>query len=605
MRARAIWWGLWLAAQLLAAESVVPIADFDGADPLSGWTVTRSSEFPGADGSLSIGPGHTGRGAVLEYRFPCGGGTRCGGAVAAMWTPPKPLAFKHRGALSFWIQAPPEVRVTLLVRDKSTGTRRYPFEVATLEHPGGGEWRQVVIPLAVKSTGYGDDDHIGAPPGRMTSIGILVEARYPMAMRGNVSFDEVRLLESPDQTFDLGMALPLAPPLPGSAQLGPRLGVNIHTLGEERMLDVAHEAGFSFVRVDLFWSQVERNGRYRFQAYDRLLNALEARGMGALWILDYGHPQHGGDPPRSRDDVAAFARYAEAAAAHFKGRNVRYEVWNEPNNEHFWQPHPNVREYSALLREAAAAIHRADPAARVASGGLSRVDLPFLAGLTAAGGTSDVNALGVHPYRRQGPETVAADLPLLRQLLARGGGEKVEIWDTEWGYASYDYFSKNLRGDGHSRLGRDRQAVLAGREALTVWALGLPVAVWYDLRDDGDDPKNPEHNYGLLDATGADKPAMKALRAVTSIARDHTYAGMVQDVPDGAHAMRLDGGADKVFAVWSEQPDSHITLRFSTEGIISATNLIGEPLKTKNGGHGELEIAIPETGGQIYIRLSR
>jgi hypothetical protein len=303
--------------------------------------------------------------------------------------------------------------------------------------------------------------------------------------------------------------------------------------------------------------------------------------------------------------VAAFARYAEAAAAHFKGRNVRYEVWNEPNNEHFWQPHPNAREYSALLREAAAAIHRADPAARVASGGLSRVDLPFLAGLTAAGGTSDVNALGVHPYRRQGPETVAADLPLLRQLLARGGGEKVEIWDTEWGYASYDYFSKNLRGDGHSRLGRDRQAVLAGREALTVWALGLPVAVWYDLRDDGDDPKNPEHNYGLLDATGADKPAMKALRAVTSIARDHTYAGMVQDVPDGAHAMRLDGGADKVFAVWSEQPDSHITLRFSTEGIISATNLIGEPLKTKNGGHGELEIAIPETGGQIYIRLSR
>ncbi len=600
---RAIAWACWLAGSLLAGESGVSIADFEGANPLAGWTVSKDPEFPSAEGSLALGPGHSGRGAVFEYRFRCAG-ARCGGSAAAMWTPPKPVPFKHKGAVSMWIRATAGAKLTLLVRDPNEGTHRYPFEVTTLEHPDGGNWRQVVIPLAAKSTGYWDDDHNGPPKGRMASIGILAEARYPMAMNGSVSFDDLELLESPDRSFTLGAAMPLDPAPPASAKLAPRLGVNIHTLSDENLLDQVQDAGFTFVRADLLWAQAERNGRYRFGAYDRLLNALEKHGMGALWILDYGHPQHGGDPPRTRDDVTAFARYAEATAAHFKGRNVRYEVWNEPDVERFWPPRPNPVEYSALLREAAAAIHRADPAARVASGGLARIDLPFLQAVIAAGGAGDMNAAGVHPYRRLAPETLAAELPLLSQLMATAGGANLEIWDTEWGYASYDYFSKNLRGDGHSAAGLDRQAVLACREALAVWALGLPVAVWYDLRDDGGDPRNPEHNYGLLDANGAAKPAMKALRVLAQVAREHTYAGTIRDVPDGAHAMLLESSADQVCVVWSEQPDARITLRVPLEGIVSATNLMGEPVKWKNA-HGEAEIALVETAGPVYVRRIR
>lgn len=412
--ARVVLWGCGLASGLLAGEQGILIADFDGANPLAGWRFSRDSEFPGADGSLGVGPGHTGQGAMLEYRFVCAGGSRCGGAVSAVWTPARPVSVKRSAALSLWIRAKAEVRITLLVRDKTEETRRYMFETTTLEHPGGEDWRQVVLPLASKGA---DENHSLAPKGRIRAIGILVEARYPQPMRGSVTFDDVRLLDSPDRSFALKAALPLRPAPPGSAQLAPRLGVNTHSRTDEHMLDMARQAGFSFVRADLFWQRVERNGQYRFGAYDRLWNALQARGMGALFILDYGHSQHGGSPPRSSEDVSAFVRYAEAAAAHFKGRNVRYEVWNEPNTEEFWPPHPDAEGYAAMLRETAAAIHRTDPAASVASGGVSGIDLPFLEGMIAAGGTSGVSAVAVHPYRQMGPETLAADLPLLRQLL--------------------------------------------------------------------------------------------------------------------------------------------------------------------------------------------
>jgi hypothetical protein len=89
-------------------------------------------------------------------------------------------------------------------------------------------------------------------------------------------------------------------------------------------------AGFGFVRMDVMWANVERDGRYRWRPYDALLRALEARGMGVLWILDYGHPSHGGAVPRTTQDIAAFGQFAEAAAAYFKGRSVQYEIWNEP-----------------------------------------------------------------------------------------------------------------------------------------------------------------------------------------------------------------------------------------------------------------------------------
>jgi hypothetical protein len=176
-------------------------------------------------------------------------------------------------------------------------------------------------------------------------------------------------------------------------------------------------------------------------------------------------------------------------------------------------------------------------------------------------------------------------------------GPKVELWDTEWGYASYDYFTQSLGGDGHTAPNRKRQAVLGLREALSIWALDLQTAVWYDLRDDGDDPRNGEKNYGLLDRQYGDKPAMVALRRLGHLAADHTLAGLVRDLPDGIHAMRLDGAGSRTFIVWSEQPEARITLRLPA-GLISANNLLGEPLTVKKN-----EIPLAEVDGPIYLEF--
>jgi hypothetical protein len=321
-------------------------------------------------------------------------------------------------------------------------------------------------------------------------------------------------------------------------------------------------------------------------------------------ILDYGHPDHGGSVPRTAEDIAAFGRFAEAAARHFKGRDVRYEIWNEPNLGQFWPPRPSAEEYAALLREAVAAMHRADPAAKVVSGGVSTLDLKFLRRAIDPGIARDLSAIGVHPYPKGAPETIRPELEKLREWAHRSFGERIEIWDTEWGYSSTSA-TETAPGKGHSDEGRLRQARLAIREILTVWSTGLPVGVWYDLQDDGADAENPEQNYGLLDASGAEKPAMQAVRTVMTAVRGRKYAGMIQDWPAGTHAMRFDGPSDVLIVVWNDRARKRQTIRYAKENLLSVTGLMGKAVEVKADRSREAELKIDEAEGPIYLLWRR
>jgi hypothetical protein len=580
-------------------KTVFVIDDFDGPTALEDWRFDSIPALPAANGGLALGPGHREHGAALTYRIPCGRGTECNAYAAARWKPAAPLPKVHDPALSLWIRFPSEVQVVLEAKDSSGQTLRFPIR-ATIEHPKAGAWQYVDQPLTPKAA--------GGIKGRVTEIGILVEARTGVnppgaILQGSVSFDDVQLRESAE-TFHVDLSAQAQPPTPESAELAPRLGINIHLLQDDPSLDLAHAAGFSFVRMDMLWANVEREGRYRFRAYDGLLRALDARGMGVLWVLDYGHPDHGGSTPRTPQDVAAFARFAAAAAEHFKGRNVRYEIWNEPNTRDFWKPSPNAAEYASLLKEAVAAIRKADPSAKVSSGGLSRFDAAFLSGAMDPSLAANLTAIGVHPYPRTTPESIAPELADLREWVARTLGPRFEIWDTEWGYSSANA-PEDAPSNGHTEEGRRRQASLSVREILTVWAVGFPLAVWYDLRDDGADPANPEHNYGLLDSNGNEKPALNAIQGLMSVVGGRKYAGMLQETPTGIHAMRMNGATDTILILWTDQPEGRRTVEYPTRNLISLTGLMGQPVKAKDLHSGQARLEIDDAAGPIYLRWTK
>jgi hypothetical protein len=86
---------------------------------------------------------------------------------------------------------------------------------------------------------------------------------------------------------------------------------------------------FGRARTGVRWNLVEQAcGVYNFSMYDRLVGELDAAGVGLYGIFAFGNPLYNCSYlPISPLQQEAFARFAVAMVAHFRGRGVVWELW--------------------------------------------------------------------------------------------------------------------------------------------------------------------------------------------------------------------------------------------------------------------------------------
>jgi hypothetical protein len=253
------------------------------------------------------------------------------------------------------------------------------------------------------------------------------------------------------------------------------------------------------------------------------MSALAPFGIRALFILDYGNPLYDdGGPPRTEAARQAFARWAVAAARHFGGRGVIWETWNEPNNQMFWRPRTNVNEYAALALVVARAFRAAVPDEKLVGPAVSEMDFAFLEGCFKAGLLEYWPAVSVHPYLRSNPELVSGDYEHLRTLIKTYApqGKQIAIFSGEWGYSSV-----------WPGMSEEKQGQFLARQWLTNVANDIPLSIWYDWRDDGSDPNDAEHHFGMVsnayhqgrEPAYDPKPAYLAAKTLTTFFGGYQY----------------------------------------------------------------------------------
>lgn len=291
--------------------------------------------------------------------------------------------------------------------------------------------------------------------------------------------------------FLLPLVLLCAAAAPTTQPLPARLGVNIHfTKPQPGEIKMMADAGVNTIRMDFAWAGTEREkGKYDFGAYDGLLAALDEHHIDAVFILDYANKFYDdGLSPHTDAGREAFAKWAAAAVMHFKGRNIIWEMYNEPNIQ-FWKPKPNVDDYAKLAIATGKAIRAADANATYVGPASSTIDLAFLESCFKAGCLEYWDAVSVHPYRQSEPETVAKEYRELRHLIAKYApkNKQIPIYSGEWGYSA-----------AWSKYEEEKQALYLPRQWLTNIMNDVPLSIWYDWHDDGRDPKEPEHHFGTV-----------------------------------------------------------------------------------------------------------
>jgi polysaccharide biosynthesis protein PslG len=388
---------------------------------------------------------------------------------------------------------------------------------------------------------------------------------------------------------------PAAPPARPAIPQG--LGVNIHftdpAAGEMEMLAAA---GFRTVRMDFVWSATEKEkGGYDFSAYDRLVAALEKHGIQPLLILDYSNRHYDDNlSPKSDEGRKAFARWAAAAAKHFRGRHILWEMYNEPNIG-FWKPAPNTQDYIALALETGEAIRAAAPGEQYIGPAACTIALPFLEDCFKAGLLDQWHAVTVHPYRGDGPETVAPEYDALRRLIAKyaPSGRPVQILSGEWGYTA-------------ASMTPDEQGKRLARMYLTNLACGVPLTIWYDWRDDGTNPKEVEHNFGTVRTAHnpaespvlEPKPAYLAARAVSQALADFRVEGRMHVGDDADWVLLLGKGGETRYAAWTTAGTAHrITIPEACPGRYAVTSFNGFAMPEATADKGGLVLTV-STGPQ-------
>ncbi len=265
-------------------------------------------------------------------------------------------------------------------------------------------------------------------------------------------------------------------------------------------------SGFPLHRSTVAWNDNEESrGTYNWNLQDALMRENERCGLRPLLLLAYGHPQYDASSGPSDtckvysvltpEGIAGYAAWAGEVARRYRGKQVIYELWNEPNIHIFW-PKPDPDAYMALVAAAAPAIRAADPTALIAGGALSNVwggkwdelDVPYLTRCLENGLLEHVDILSFHPYNIFPPERIRdRQIIPVRNLVAQYApvGKHIELLITEVGYglkagSEESEIAFGVTNAAFEKAYFDELGHFLARTLLSNLSLGVPT-VWYEL----------------------------------------------------------------------------------------------------------------------------
>jgi hypothetical protein len=311
------------------------------------------------------------------------------------------------------------------------------------------------------------------------------------------------------------------------------------------VLPAISQSGLGWVRDGVEWKSIESsNGVYHVPAKTmQWIDAVHAAGLHIIFILNMSN-----DLYADHYDPVAYSKAAAYLAKELAGKVQALEIENEPANfgyrayyggtwngvEQDGTVSPWVGKYVILLNTAAKAIKQANPSMKVI--GLGSVT-PVNFRQIEKGIAPEVDGIVDHPYsfrlvaeqvpfssndaiaKRDGIVTADAQgnfssqIGLYRSLSQKQAGPP-EIWLTEWGWTTYNEAASGSLYGGFTELA---QAKYILRRYIESIALSVDVSVQYDFKDDGTNPFDPEHHFGLVHTDLSPKPAYGAVQRLTTL----------------------------------------------------------------------------------------
>lgn len=398
-------------------------------------------------------------------------------------------------------------------------------------------------------------------------------------------------------------------PEPFPLTIEERIALQVHfsrrpTLDENQWNQLS-ETGIRVIRTDLYWSWVERQrGVYTWDFYDDLTRQLASRRIRPLFVIGYpntalhspvtvtrsGKVTTYVPPPQTPEDIMALARMAGEAAERYQSCNPIWEIWNEPDTPQFWPPKGDVEAYIRMAVPVTEAIRKKQPNAVIIAPSMSAVPSwhyhpDFMPAVLRSDLGRLIDAISIHPYRNSEPESVLRNMDLLTRYIREARPDRkgsLHYLFSEWGYST----AKEVRTE-------EMQAAYLVRCQMVGLMAGAWITTWYDWRDDGDDPNDREHRFGITRRNGERKSAYYALVQLLSELRGYTYEKRIAMKDDRNYALLFTKpGAGRKVVAWNSGDGGSGKLPAEYRASGDARDIMGN------------RVALKIEDGQLLLKLA-
>lgn len=410
----------------------------------------------------------------------------------------------------------------------------------------------------------------------------------------------VREAGAPDRPATLSRSFALLEPAGPTEGRAPGFLFSICTHSEwwspgaqDKEVLAAALCGAKVIRDSVDWHTLQPAAdRWNFAPMDSLVDSYGAMGMELQAMLAFtarwAAPEQTRNAPnwlewsRSRPDPAAWRNYAATVFARYRGRIRFWEVWNEPDLAGFNRM--SMDEYVELQKIAFEEARKISPELKLLTGGYATLTPhPGLKhpefqkeNLIRAKGYYDI-----HAYHEHGSFPAYARIVDRQFLPMRAAAGVAAPW-----YANETAI--------HSLGGAERnQAFTLFKKLLFAWSRGAIGFTWYDLRNDGFDPREAEHNYGMLDHEFYPKPVYSVYNMLAGRFREARFRRQFE-AGAGSYVFEFAAPEGILIPGWNESDGATRTLPVTTDAASAA---LIDPMGN--------EVPVPVAGGMALFEVGR
>ncbi|OIN98565.1 hypothetical protein AUJ67_08285 [Candidatus Desantisbacteria bacterium CG1_02_49_89] len=405
----------------------------------------------------------------------------------------------------------------------------------------------------------------------------------------------------------MGMAV-IAPNKGAALDYNSPFGVNFmsdYTLG--------NLAGIKWDRRGMGWKWAEQQpGKFVWDGYDAMTVESYKNGINIMPVLSTPpdwerkmpkgykpistgvHAGWGDFPPK---DLDKWGKYVFETVSRYKGKIKAWEIWNEPWPNCLFFNGGSVQDYTDLLKVAYEQAHKADPACIVI--GLGGTEYNHMTQVFKAGGFPYMDVASIHHYQPgPNPPESAGYIDAIRKarevMRKFGDGKEKDLWMTEMGWPTNitaPEFADNWVG-----ISEELQGKYLPRTYILGLAEGLKKHFWFMFSNGGSDPKNFEHNQGLLFNDFTPKPSFAAYCNLTRELESLDYKGKL-DLGGSIYCYLFEKSSRSCFVLWSLSEGAEMVISALPDSV-KIVDIMGGPVKpeTKDG-----KTRIPLSDAVMYL----